>query len=224
MPYRWKEDDGVLVVVMSGAGGRAFASGADISEFDQRRANATQRKQYAEISERGHYWLGHFNKPLIAMIHGFCIGGGLAIALNADVRFATPGSKFGVPAARLGLGYEYPGLAKLARLVGPSSARDIMFTARFLETDEALKIGLVNFVVSEQEIEARVKDYVDLIAKNAPLTVKAAKAAVNAFEKYSVLEAAKEIAPMVDACFDSEDYKEGRQAFAEKRPPNFRGR
>ena len=122
------------------------------------------------------------------------------------------------------MGYEYPGLAKLARLVGPSSARDIMFTARFLETDEALKIGLINFVVDEQELEARVKDYVGMIAKNAPLTIKAAKAAVNAFEKYSNLEAAREVEPMVDACFDSDDYKEGRQAFTEKRPPHFKGR
>ncbi len=220
----FQENDTVRAVIMSGAGGRAFASGADISEFDQHRANAQQRKQYAEISERGHYWLSHFDKPLVAMIHGFCIGGGLAIALNADVRFATPGSKFGVPAARLGLGYEYAGLAKLARLVGPSSARDIMITARFLETDEALRIGLINFVVAEEELETRVNDYVAQIVRKAPLTVRAAKAAVNAFERYSDLEAARELTKMVDACFDSEDYKEGRLAFAEKRSPDFRGR
>ena len=219
----FENDENVRVVVMSGAGGKAFASGADISEFDQHRANSHQRAQYAKISERGHNWLDRFCKPLVAMIDGFCIGGGLAIALSADIRFATASSKFGVPAARLGLGYEYPGLAKLARLVGPSSARDIMFTARFLDADEAKDIGLINFIEPDDEIESSVRKYVDRISANAPMTVRAAKVAVNAFETYSMLEAAKEVSPLVDACFDSEDYKEGRKAFAEKRSPAFKG-
>ncbi len=220
----YDSSDDVRVVVMTGAGGKAFASGADISEFDQHRANAEQRKNYAQISERGHIWLGKFSKPLIAMINGFCIGGGLAIALNADIRFATPGSQFGIPAARLGLGYEYPGLAKLARLVGPSNARDIMFTARFLEAEEAKRVGLINFVEDESTIETKVSEYVSKIASNAPLTVRAAKVAVNVFEKYSALDAAREVAELVDVCFDSEDYKEGRRAFSEKRAPVFKGK
>ncbi|HJP52237.1 MAG: enoyl-CoA hydratase [Pseudomonadales bacterium] len=220
----FENDSSIKAVVMTGAGGRAFASGADISEFDQHRANAEQRRQYAEISERGHYWLASFSKPLIAMINGFCIGGGLAIALNADIRFATPDSRFGVPAAKLGLGYEYGGLAKLARLVGPSTARDIMFTARFLESDEAQRIGLINFIEPAERIENAVAEYVAVIADNAPLTIKAAKAAVNTFERYSILEGVKEVSAMVDACFDSEDYKEGRLAFSEKRKPEFKGR
>jgi len=220
----FENDSSIKAVVMTGAGGRAFASGADISEFDQHRANAEQRRQYAEISERGHYWLASFSKPLIATINGFCIGGGLAIALNADIRFATPDSWFGVPAAKLGLGYEYGGLAKLARLVGPSTARDIMFTARFLESDEAQRIGLINFIEPAERIENAVAEYVAVIADNAPLTIKAAKAAVNTFERYSILEGVKEVSAMVDACFDSEDYKEGRLAFSEKRKPEFKGR
>lgn len=220
----FEHDDAVRVVIMKGAGGKAFASGADISEFDTHRANAEQRKAYGEISGRGNQWLAQLSKPFIAMIHGFCIGGGLAIALNADIRFATPASTFGIPAAKLGLGYEYAGLAKLARLVGPANARDIMFTARFLDADEALQRGLINFVVSEEELESRVRDYAATIAANAPLTVRAAKAAVNAFERYSITEASKEVTPLVDACFDSDDYKEGRRAFAEKRPPQFKGR
>ena len=220
----FQQDDDVRVVIMKGAGGKAFASGADISEFDTQRANAEQRKRYGEISGRGNQWLGQLSKPLIAMIHGYCIGGGLAIALNADVRFATPASQFGIPAAKLGLGYEYAGLAKLARLVGPARARDIMFTARFMDADEAMQMGLINFVVDEGELEQRVRDYAAMIARNAPLTVRAAKAAVNAFERYSITEASKEVAPLVDACFDSEDYKEGRRAFAEKRAPQFKGR
>lgn len=217
-------DPEVRVVVMTGAGGKAFASGADISEFDQHRSNAEQRKNYEVIASRGNTWLAKFSKPLIGMIHGFCIGGGLATALNADVRFATPVSTFGIPAAKLGLGYEYPGLAKLARLVGPSVARDIMFTARFMDAKEALSIGLINFVVEESELEKAVTEYASLIAANAPMTVFAAKAAVNAFEKYSVTEASREVAHLVDACFDSEDYKEGRKAFSEKRKPSFTGK
>jgi enoyl-CoA hydratase len=220
----FQRDASVRVVVMKGAGGKAFAAGADISEFDQQRANAEQRKQYGEISARGGRGLAQFDKPLIAMIQGFCIGGGLAIALNADVRFATPASKFGIPAAKLGLGYEYAGTAALARLVGPSSARDILFSARFLEADEALRIGLVNFVVPDDQLEARVRAYAALIAANAPLTIHAAKASINAFERYSRGQEADEIAALVDACFDSDDYKEGRRAFAEKRAPKFQGR
>lgn len=225
---QFEHDQSIRVVVMSGAGGKAFASGADISEFDKHRSNAQQRAEYGEVAGRGNYWLGKFSKPLIAMIDGFCIGGGLAISLNADVRFATPRSSFGVPAAKLGLGYEYAGLAKLARLVGPSRARDIMITGRFMPANEAFGMGLINFVVDENDIESAVDAYVAKIAANAPLTVRAAKAAVNTFEKYSQLErdgeAATEVAELVDACFDSEDYKEGRKAFAEKRAPNFVGR
>ena len=133
----FQHDVQVRVVVMQGAGGKAFVSGADISEFDAQRANAQQRQQYADIAARGGRWLAQIDKPLIAMIQGFCIGGGLGIALNADIRFATPASRFGIPAAKLGLGYEYAGLANLARLIGPSSARDILFSARFLDADEA---------------------------------------------------------------------------------------
>ena len=216
--------DDVRVVVMKGAGGRAFASGADISEFDQHRADAEQRKHYGATSARGNHWLSSLGKPLIAMIDGFCIGGGLAVSLNADVRFATPASRFGIPAAKLGLGYEYGGIATLARLVGPSTTRDILFSARFLEPDEALSKGLINFVVEGDKLEQEVRSYAGLISANAPLTIRAAKAAVSAFERYTDVEAAKEISALVDACFNSDDYKEGRRAFSEKRKPKFAGK
>jgi len=219
----FEADAAVRVVVLRGEGGKAFAAGADISEFETRRADAEQKRQYGEIAARGQQGLARLTKPLVAMVQGFCIGGGLAIALSADVRFATPGSKFGIPAAKLGLGYDYPGLAALARLVGPSTAKDILFTARHLDADEALRVGLVNFVVDDAELEARVRAYAGAIAANAPLTVRTAKAAVRLFERYSASAEAAEISAMVDQCFDSEDYREGRRAFMEKRAPHFRG-
>jgi enoyl-CoA hydratase len=220
----FERDPEVRVVVLRGAGGKSFAAGADISEFDQHRANAEQKKSYAEIASRAHRGISGLGKPLVAMIEGFCIGGGMALALGADVRIASEGSTFGIPAAKLGLGYDYDGLAALARLVGPSVAKDMLFSARFLETDEALRIGLVNAVVPAPALEATVRDYAARIAGNAPLTVLAAKAAVNLFERYSAAEDASRVAAMVDRCFDSEDYKEGRTAFLEKRKPAFKGR
>lgn len=214
----------VRLAVMRGAGGKAFVSGADISEFEDKRANAAQKEEYGRIAGEANRALARFEKPLVALIEGYCIGGGLATALAADIRFATPDSRFGIPAARLGLGYEYEGLAKLARIVGPSRARDILFSARFLDAGEAQAMGLVNFVVERDRIEAEVVSYAGRIAGNAPLTVRAAKAALNAWERGGRESDLAEVRRLVDACFDSEDYREGRRAFAEKRRPKFAGR
>ncbi len=219
----YAERDDVRIAVMRGAGGKAFVSGADISEFDQKRASAAQKEDYGRIMGDANRWLGRFEKPLIALIEGYCIGGGLATALAADIRFATPDSRFGIPAARLGLGYEYEGLAKLARIVGPSRARDILFSARFMNAAEAKEMGLVNFVVERGQIEGAVIEYAGGIAANAPLTVRAAKAALNAWERGGRESELANVRQLVDACFDSEDYREGRRAFAEKRKPAFRG-
>ena len=221
---RFEADDAVRLVAMQGAGGRAFVSGADISEFDSKRSNAEQKAEYGRISARGGRALAALSKPLIAKIEGYCIGGGLATALNADIRFATPDSTFGIPAARLGLGYDYEGLAKLSRVVGPSRARDILLSARFLNAEEALRIGLVNFIYERHEIHDEVVSYAQRVAANAPLTVRAAKAAVDAWERGGRQDDLDGVRQLVDACFDSEDYREGRRAFAEKRPPSFVGR
>ena len=205
-------NDEVRVIIMRGAGGKAFVSGADISEFDEKRANSEQRESYGQIAGRATHWLSKIEKPLIALIEGYCIGGGLATALSADIRFATPDSRFGIPAAKLGLGYEYEGLAKLARLVGPSNARDIMFSARFMPAIEAKEMGIVNFIHEREEIEKVCMEYAFNIAANA---------AVNAWERDSRAEEVNQVRAMVDACFNSEDYKEGRKAFAAKRKPTF---
>ena len=220
----FNSNDDVRVVVMRGAGGKAFVSGADISEFDKTRANAEQQASYGKIAGRATRWLSKLEKPLIALIEGYCIGGGLATALTADIRMASPDSKFGIPAAKLGLGYEYEGLAKLARLVGPSRARDIMFSARFMEAEEAQDMGLINFIEPREDIETACVAYAQRIAGNAPLTVAAAKAALNAWEDGGAPEDLASVREMIKTCFNSEDYKEGRKAFAEKRAPAFKGR
>lgn len=214
----------VRVAIMRGAGGKAFVSGADISEFDQHRANAEQRATYGEVAGDANRELARFGKPLLALIEGYCIGGGLATALAADIRIASPDSRFGIPAAKLGLGYEYEGLAKLTRVVGPARARDIMFSARFMDAPEALGMGLINFIHDRDRIESETIAYANRIAANAPLTVAAAKAAVNAWERDGREEDVARVKTMVDGCFNSDDYKEGRRAFREKRTPDFHGR
>ena len=220
----YNDDKNVRVVIMRGDGGKSFVSGADISEFDSKRSNAEQRKEYGKVAGRGSMWLSKISKPLIALIEGYCIGGGLATALSADIRFASPDSKFGIPAAKLGLGYEFEGLAKLSRVIGPSRARDIMFSARFFEAAEAKEMGLINFVEPRESIEQSCIEYAERISKNAPLTVAASKMAVNAWENGSVKSEVDLVKFHVDECFNSDDYKEGRAAFKEKRTPLFEGK
>ena len=217
-------DDGVRVVIMRGTGGKAFVSGADISEFEAQRSNARQKEQYDRVAERANQALANFPKPLIALIEGYCIGGGLATALAADVRFATPDSKFGIPAARLGLGYAYDSLAKLARIAGPAQARDILFSARIMAAAEAKAMGLVNHLEERGDIEAKTLAYAKTVAGNAPLSVEASKAALNAWEQGAPPAELTAVEALVNACFDSEDYREGRQAFMAKRKAQFRGK
>lgn len=219
----FEADDAVRVVVLTGAGGKAFVAGADISEFEEQRASSEQRHSYGAVSGHGLGALSCCTKPVIAMIRGYCIGGGLLIALAADVRFATPSSKFGVPAAKLGLGYDYKGVAALARIVGPARTADILFSARQLDANEALQCGLIEFAVEDAELEARVTEYARSIAQNAPLTIRAVKASLQAYSRYTQRSDLAEIEKMIERCQDSEDYREGRRAFMQKRRPEFRG-
>ncbi len=217
-------DPAVRVVVMTGAGDKAFVSGADISEFEEKRNTPEQVEVYEQATAAANGALRELQKPLIAMIRGYCVGGGLAIALTADLRIAAEDAQFAVPAAKLGLGYGYGGIKELMHLVGPSYAKEIFFTARRFDAEEAIRMGLVNRVVPVNDLASETATYAEIIAGNAPLTVKAAKAAVNEGTKDPSERNLDAVDAMVKACFDSEDYIEGRRAFMEKRKPNFQGR
>ena len=219
----FQADEEIRVAVMAGAGEKAFVSGADISEFEKHRSTADAEEEYNRISSSAQSILKDFDKPLIAMIQGFCIGGGLAVALTADIRIASEDSQFAIPAARLGLGYGFDGLKVLSDLVGPSSAKDILFSARRLDATEAIRIGLVNQVVPSESLEDAVRTYVEKLSANAPLTIRAAKAAVNEGLKDPASRDLEKLESNIRTIFDSEDYKEGRRAFMEKREPVFRG-
>jgi enoyl-CoA hydratase/carnithine racemase len=217
-------DDEVRAVVLTGAGGKAFVSGADISKFASERASLEATRAYDVTTAAAFSSIYEFPKPTIAMIRGYCIGGGMAVALTCDMRVCSEDARFGIPAARLGLGYGFDGLKALADLVGPSFAKEILFTARQFDAHEALRIGLVNKVTPAGELEAAVREYAAMIGRNAPLTVKAAKMAVREAMKDPDRRQLDEVTKAVDACFQSEDYAEGRTAFMEKRDPVFQGR
>ncbi len=217
-------DDAVRVVVVTGAGGRAFVSGADISKFESERASEDAVAAYQTQTKKVYDLLGDLPKPTIAMIQGHCIGGGTALAVTCDLRICGETASFGVPAAKLGLGYPIEGIRRLVDLVGPSFAKEIFFTAKKWGAEDARIMGLVNRVVPNDKLEEFVVDYAKTIASNAPLTVASVKVIVR--EALKDRGAADEALcdAWVKRCFASEDYIEGRRAFMEKRPPQFKGR
>jgi enoyl-CoA hydratase len=218
-------DDAIRVVVLRGAGDQAFVAGADISQFKDRRRNMSDEEEYRRISARGSDSLTNLGKPLLAMIHGYCVGGGVSIAITCDIRIASDDAHFGVPAARLGLGYHYHGMEKLMKLVGPAYTKEIFFTARTdFSAQDALRMGLVNQVVPKAELESFTRDYAQRIARNAPLTIRSAKTSVDQLLRPHGDRDLALLEKLIADCFNSQDYQEGVKAFSEKRRPQFQGR
>ena len=212
----------VRVIVLRGAGDGPFAAGADISEFETVRGTAAGARAYEAANGEAFAALSRAAKPTIAMIRGFCLGGGLGLALATDLRIAGTSAEFGIPAGRLGVGYPPDAMAQVVAALGPMRAKELFFTARRVKAQEAFAIGLLTKVVDDEALETEVRQTAEGIAANAPLTLKAAKAAINAS---AGLDGRGEAAlrALADACFDSADYAEGRAAFLQKRAPLFKG-
>src|SRR5579871_1718089 len=208
-------DPGVRVIVMRGAGDRAFASGADIGDLGRvapSNSSETGRSGAPRVES---------SKPVVAMVHGACIGGGLLVALGADIRVCSDDARFAIPAVRLGVAYPYEGVQLLVAAVGPSAAAEILLSGSTFGADDALRWGLVSRVVPGAELEGHVRELASTIASGAPLSVRAAKVSVRAAAAGAPVDAVEAV---IRACWDSEDFVEGRRAFAEKRPPRFLGR
>jgi enoyl-CoA hydratase/carnithine racemase len=219
---QYEADPEVRVIVLAGAGDKAFVSGADISQFEKERSSADAVQRYEELAEGAAAKLASCDKPLVAMIRGYCLGGGVNIAVLCDIRVAADDARFGIPAAKMGLGYRASSMKNLVEVVGGAYAREIMITARQFTAAEAREMGLVNKVVSAADLEKAVKEYTDAIGGNAPLTMRTAKRIIRELGRVDY-DAARTKA-WAKECFDSEDYKEGRKAFMEKRKPVFKGR
>jgi len=218
-----EKDDNVRMVVLSGEGGKSFVSGADISQFEDMRAAKEAVKKYEAMAEAALQGIYEFGKPTIACIQGYCIGGGVNVAICCDIRIASANSTFAIPAAKLGLGYRYSAMKNLTDLVGPGHAKDIFFTARRLDAAEALRIGLINRVADADQLDALLGEYTTAICQNAPLTIKAGKRIIR--DVLKTADADMELArKLILDCFESDDYAEGRRAFMEKRKPIFKGK
>jgi enoyl-CoA hydratase len=219
-----REDDRVRLVVFSGAGGKAFVSGADISQFADMRAAREAVSRYEAMAEQTLTSIHDFPKPTLACIRGYCIGGGVNVAIACDMRIASTDSVFAIPAARLGLGYRFSAMKNLVDLIGPGAAKDLFFTARRIDAAEAKSLGLVSRICAPDALDELLNQYTSALADNAPLTVAAGKAITR-----EILKASSDIdtalcTSLIRGCFDSNDYTEGRTAFMQKRKPVFTGR
>ena len=220
----FRDDPEVRVVVLVGAGDKAFVSGADISQFEKVRHNAAASEEYSKRSAAQRALLADYPKPTIACIQGFCLGGGMQVAMLADIRIAAHDSQFGIPAAKLGIAYGYDGLRHLVSLVGPSWARLLMYTGMRIDSTEALRIGLVERVIQDDQLWGETMAIAETISQNAPLAIKAAKITIAEVLKDESARDMNAIKAIGTACMDSSDFREGRQAFMEKRKPQFSGK
>jgi enoyl-CoA hydratase len=216
-------DPAVRCIVVTGAGTEAFAAGADISEFDDHRATEDGAKVYDLATHTATAAIAGCNKPVIAAVRGFCFGGGMALAMACDLRLAADDARFCIPAAKLSVGYSYDGTAALVARLGPALATELLFTARTYSAHEALMKGIVHAIAPVADFDNVVKGYVASLAANAPLTIKAAKTAIRAIVSGDAAERAA-AETNIAACMTSDDYREGRNAFREKRKPTFQGR
>jgi enoyl-CoA hydratase/carnithine racemase len=219
-----EHDDRVRVVVFSGAGDKAFVSGADISQFEDMRAAKEAVKHYEALAEDALMGIFRFGKPTIACIRGWCIGGGVNVAISCDIRLAASDAVFSIPAGRMGLGYRYSALKNLVDLVGVGAAKDLFYTARRVDATEAFRMGLVTRIAPADQLPALLAEYTGSMGDNAPLTLAAGKAIMGEILKPSPDLDAERCRELILRCFESEDYIEGRRAFMDKRKPRFSGR
>jgi enoyl-CoA hydratase len=217
-------DERVRLVVFSGAGDKAFVSGADISQFEDQRAAREAVQRYEATAEAALTGIERCPVPTLACIRGWCIGGGVNVAIACDIRIAASDAVFSIPAARLGLGYRYSAMKNLVDLIGPGAAKDLFFTARKIGADEARALGLVSRTAAPEQLDTLLAEYSAALAENAPLTVRAAKAITAEILKASPDADLARCQALIAGCFASEDYAEGRRAFMEKRRPVFKGR
>jgi len=220
----FERDPAVRVVVLKGAGEKAFISGADINRFEERRASAEAAASDSENMRAGLGRLENCTKPTIAMIRGYCLGGGLLVALHCDLRIAADTARLGIPAAKLGIAYTLSGVQKVVDLVGPSAAKEMLFTARQFNGAEAQAMGLVNRAVADAELESFTRSYCATMAENAPLSIAASKGIIAELTKPRGDVDRARCEALGKMCMESEDFAEGRRAFGEKRKPQFRGR
>lgn len=217
-------DPAVRVIVLEGDGDKAFVSGADISQFEDMRAAREAVKQYEALAEEALTSIQRCSKPTLACIRGWCIGGGVNVAIACDLRIAASDAVFSIPAARLGLGYRYSALKNLVDLIGVGAAKDLFYTARRIDAAEAQRLGLVSRVAAPESLPALLAEYTGSIGENAPLTIFAAKTIIGEILKPSPELDAERCRELIQQCFASDDYAEGRKAFMDKRKPVFKGR